>query len=115
MSTVTTIPAESGGLAPDPAVVPTRGAGAKKMPILLGVMTAVLAVILLRSPHSGETTFELAAPNDFIQLPDIVVPSMLTAWLMVAVCAVLTAETVRRMLAAGASRCGWPPSSRWPG
>ena len=56
-------------------------------------------MILLRSPHSGETTFELAAPNDFIQLPDIVVPSMLTAWLMVAVCAVLTAETVRRMLA----------------
>ena len=98
MSTVTTIPAESGGLAPDPAVVPTRGAGAKKMPILLGVMTAVLAVILLRSPHSGETTFELAAPNDFIQLPDIVVPSMLTAWVMVAVCAVLTAETVRRTL-----------------
>ena len=98
MSTVTTVPAESGGLAPDPAVVPTRGAGAKKMPILLGVMTAVLAVILLRSPHSGETTFELAAPNDFIQLPDIVVPSMLTAWVMVAVCAVLTAETVRRTL-----------------
>jgi len=98
VSTVTTIPAESGGLAPDPAVVPTRGAGAKKMPILLGVMTAVLAVILLRSPHSGETTFELAAPNDFIQLPDIVVPSMLTAWVMVAVCAVLTAETVRRTL-----------------
>ncbi len=99
MSTVTTTPAESGGLAPDPAVVPTRRAGARKMPILLGVMTAGLAVILLRSPHSGETTFELAAPNDFIQLPDIVVPSMLTAWLMVAVCAVLTAETVRRMLA----------------
>ena len=92
-------PADTGGLAPDPAVTPTSGRVSKKMSILLGVMTAALAVILLLAPHSGETTFELAAPNDFVQLPDIVVPSALTAWLMVAVCAVLTAETVRRMLA----------------
>ena len=38
MSTVTVPqPAESGGLAPDPAVTPTKSAGAKKLPIILGV------------------------------------------------------------------------------
>jgi hypothetical protein len=52
---------DSGGLAPDPVVTPTRSAGARKLPIMLGVMTAFLALILLRSPHSGETTFRLDA------------------------------------------------------
>jgi general nucleoside transport system permease protein len=99
VSIVTTpTPAESGGLAPDPVVTPTRSAGAKKLPIMLGVMTAFLALILLRSPHSGETTFRLAADTDFVALPDITVPSGPTAWLMVLVCAALVAEAVRRML-----------------
>ena len=89
---------DSGGLAPDPVVTPTRSAGARKLPIMLGVMTAFLALILLRSPHSGETTFRLAADTDFVTLPDITVPSGLTAWLMVLVCAALVAEAVRRML-----------------
>lgn len=100
MSTVTAPqPAESGGLAPDPAVTPTKSAGAKKLPIILGVMTAFLAVILLRSAHSGETTFQLSAETDFARLPDITVPSMVTAWVMVLVCAALAAEAVRRLLA----------------
>ena len=38
MSTVTAQPTpDSGGLAPDTAVTPTRGAGARKLPIALGV------------------------------------------------------------------------------
>ena len=99
MSTATVPqPAESGGLAPDPVVTPTRSAGTKKLPIILGVMTAFLAVILLRSSHSGDTTFQLSAETDFVTLPDITVPSMVTAWVMVLVCAALAADSVRRLL-----------------
>ncbi|MFC7362080.1 ABC transporter permease [Nocardioides astragali] len=100
MSTATVPPAaESGGLAPDPVVTPTRSAGTKKLPIILGVMTAFLAAIMLGSAHSGETTFQLSAETDFVTLPDITVPSMVTGWVMALVCAALAAEAVRRMLA----------------
>lgn len=100
MSTVTQQPpADSGGLAPDATVAPTRTRGTRKLPIFLGVLTALLAVVLLRSSHEGDTTFQLAADTDFVQLPDIVVPSMATAWVMVVLCLALTAEAVRRMLA----------------
>ncbi|WP_307807971.1 ABC transporter permease [Nocardioides xinjiangensis] len=99
MSTVTDQPApDSGGLAPDTVVAPTRG-GSRKLPVVLGVLTALLAVVLLRSSHAGSTTFQLAAESDFFALPDIVVPSGPTAWLMVVACLALTAEAVRRMLA----------------
>ena len=92
MSTVTTpSPADQGGLAPDTAVTPTKSAGAKKLPIIFGVMLALLAIVLLRSTHEGDTTFQLSAETDFVTLPDITVPSMMTAWLMVLVCAVVTA------------------------
>ncbi|MDT0185213.1 ABC transporter permease [Microbacterium sp. ARD31] len=99
MSTVTQQPpADSGGLAPDTAVTPTRSRGTRKLPIMLGLLTALLGVVLLRSSHAGDTTFQLAADTDFVQLPDIVVPSMVTAWVMAVVCAALTAEAVRRMV-----------------
>jgi simple sugar transport system permease protein len=99
VSTVTTpTPADQGGLAPDTAITPTTSAGAKKLPIIFGVMLALLAIVLLRSSHEGDTTFQLSAETDFVTLPDITVPSMLTAWLMVLVCAVVTAESVRRLL-----------------
>ncbi|RYC11339.1 ABC transporter permease [Nocardioides zhouii] len=61
-------------------------------------MLALLAIVLLRSSHAGDTTFQLSAETDFVTLPDITVPSMVTAWLMVLVCAVVTAEAVRRLL-----------------
>ena len=98
MSTVTTpSPADSGGLAPDTAVAPTQGTGGKKLPIIFGVMALVLAVVLITAGHSGRTTFQLAAGTDVVTLPDITVPSMLTAWIMVAVCAAATAESLRRL------------------
>ncbi len=99
MSTVTNpTPADQGGLSPDPAVTPTKSAGAKKLPIIFGVMAVLLAFLLLRSSHEGDTTFQLSADTDFVTLPDITVPSMVTAWLMVLVCAVVTAESLRRLL-----------------
>ncbi|GAA1435658.1 ABC transporter permease [Mycobacterium cookii] len=99
MSTVTTPTPDTGGLAPDADVTPAKGIGAKKLPIIFGVLTALLAVVLMRSSPSGDTTFQLAAGTDFVTLPDIVVPSGPTAWVMVVLCLALTAEAVRRMLA----------------
>nr|WP_300050298.1 ABC transporter permease [uncultured Nocardioides sp.] len=105
MSIATDLPTpESGGLAPDGAVTHGRGSGARKLPIVLGVLTLLLAGILLRSEPSGDTTFQLSTVTDFVTLPDIVVPSGPTAWLMVVICLGLTAEAVRRML----TRAGQP-------
>lgn len=99
MSTVTTpTPADSGGLAPDTLVAPAKGSGPKKLPVMFGVLSVVLAVVLISAGHSGETTFQLGAGSDFVTLPDITVPSMVTAWIMVLVCATVTAESVRRLL-----------------
>ncbi|MCK9823445.1 ABC transporter permease [Nocardioides cavernae] len=90
---------ESGGLAPDDAVTPTRTAGRRKLPTILGVVTVLLGLRLLTTSRSGDTTFRLAVDSDFAKLPDAVLPSSATAWLMLVVCLALTAEAVRRMLA----------------
>jgi general nucleoside transport system permease protein len=108
VSTVTPPAPDTGGLAPDTAVTPTRGSGARKLPVVLGVLTLLLAAILLGSSHSGETTFQLAADSDFVTLPDVVVPSGPTAWVMVVICLALTAESVRRLLT-HLRQPGWIP------
>lgn len=109
MSTMTDQPLpDSGGLAPDAAVTPTV-AGSRKIPIILGVLTAALAVVLLRSEHSGDTRFVLATDSDFVSLPDIVVPSGPTAWIMVLIGLALTAESVRRLLT-HARQPAWIPA-----
>jgi simple sugar transport system permease protein len=89
---------ESGGLAPDAAVAPTRTGGRRKLPTILGVVTALLGLRLLTTSRSGDTTFRLAVDSDFAQLPDAVLPSSATAWIMLVVCLALTGEAVRRML-----------------
>jgi simple sugar transport system permease protein len=99
VSTVTQPAPETGGLAPDTAVTTTRLSRSKKLPIILGVLSALLAGILVRSGHTGDTTFQLAVDSDFVALPDIVVPSDPTAWVMVVLCLALTGEAVRRLLA----------------
>ncbi len=53
MSTVTTpTPADSGGLAPDTLVTPAKGSGSKKLPIIFGVLSLVLALVLIGAGHS---------------------------------------------------------------
>jgi simple sugar transport system permease protein len=108
VSTVTPTAPDTGGLAPDPAVAPVRASGGRKLPVALGVLTLLLAAILLGSPHSGDTTFQLAADSDFVTLPDIVVPSGPTAWVMVVICLALTAESIRRLLT-HLRQPGWIP------
>ena len=96
MTTTTETPAAPApGLASNPAVVPVIG---KKTPIILGVLTIALAVILVQGSKAGDTTFRLARDTDFAQLPDLVLPGMLTAWVLVAVCAAMTALSVMAYL-----------------
>lgn len=98
MSTTTNPPAAGGGLAPDSATPEVVATGSRKAPIAFGVLALLLAVILGRSSHDGDTTFEFATDSDFFQIPDLVVPSMATAWVMLVVCVLVTAEAVRRMV-----------------
>lgn len=71
----------------------------RKTPVVLGVLTVGLALILLLQPESGDTTLRLARETDIFQLPDLTLPTVPTAWALTIVCALLTGESVRRYLA----------------
>lgn len=79
-------------------VVGTVKVASRKTLVIFAVLTAGLALILATSAEAGDTTFRLAADSDFFQLPQLTVPSLPTAWVLAAVCAVLTAESLRRYL-----------------
>jgi simple sugar transport system permease protein len=66
----------------------------RKASVLLSVLTLFLLAIVGLFPQSGDTTFRLAAPSDFAQLPTVSVPSTLTAWILVVVCALGAAWSV---------------------
>ncbi len=99
------------GLSPAPAptagpVVETVTVVSRKTPVIFSVLTLGLVLILALSSETGDTTFRLAADTDFFSLPEVTIPSLPGAWVFTAVCAVLTAESVRRYLAKG-STPGW--------
>ena len=66
----------------------------RKAAVMFGVLTIGLALLVVLAPQEGDTTFRLAAPNDFIELPTITVPSTATAWVLVLVCALCTAAAI---------------------
>ncbi|MCD6640109.1 MAG: ABC transporter permease [Nocardioides sp.] len=66
----------------------------RKAPVVLGVLTVILALIAWVAPAEGKTTFRLATPKDFVEIPSPAVPANLTHWLMVVVCVALTAVAV---------------------
>ncbi|MFT4221187.1 MAG: ABC transporter permease [Microbacterium sp.] len=72
-----------------------------KTPIALAVFTVLFAVLLLAAPRSGgATTFRLSTQSDLVQLPDLVVPVMPTAWaccVLVALLAAASAYFVRQV------------------
>ncbi len=66
----------------------------RKAAVLLSVLTLGLLAIVALFPEDGETTFRLAAPTDFAQLPTVTVPSTITAWILVIACALCAAWSV---------------------
>ena len=88
--------------APAPSSAPTIGSVpvvSRKAPIILGLLTVALGLILVLAAQTGETTYRLAAASDFVELPELTVPTMATAWVLAVVCALLAAESIRRLVA----------------
>ena len=70
-----------------------------KTPIILGILDVVLAIVLLAAARAGTTTFRVSESTDLFQIPDIALPGVGAAWVLLAVCVLLTAESFRRRLA----------------
>ena len=65
-------------MTPGPAaeiVLPEVTVVDRKAAVMFGVLTVGLALMLILAPQEGDTTFRLKAPDDFVQLPTITVPS----------------------------------------
>ncbi|WP_307833281.1 ABC transporter permease subunit [Pimelobacter simplex] len=75
----------------EPAAVPLRTA--LKAPILLGVVTMLVALLIAFKARAGKTTFRLAADTDFFDLPAVTVPSTATVATVVVLLALGTAAS----------------------
>jgi ABC-type uncharacterized transport system permease subunit len=74
-----------------------------KAPIALVIFTALFGLLLLLAPRAGETTFRLSTDADAIQLPDLVVPVMATAWVCFVLLVLLTLASAYFVRAGGRS------------
>jgi simple sugar transport system permease protein len=66
----------------------------RKAPVAFSILTIGLALIVGLAGESGDTSFRLAVPTDFFQMPTVTVPSTGTAWVLVLVCAACAAWAV---------------------
>jgi simple sugar transport system permease protein len=93
MSTTETTPAPVPG--PDEEIVlPEVTVVDRKAPVIFSVLTVALAITLLFGAQDGDTSFRLAVPSDFVELPTITVPSTTTAWILILVCAALAGLSI---------------------
>ncbi|MCC2033358.1 ABC transporter permease [Microbacterium allomyrinae] len=74
-----------------------------KAPVALGIFTVLFGILLLASPRNGVTTFRLSTQADAIQLPDLTVPVMATAWVCFALLVLLAAASAYFVRAVGRS------------
>lgn len=59
----------------------------RKTPVLFAALSVGLLLLVLFAPQDGDTTFRLATGTDFAEIPEITVPSTVTAWVTVVICA----------------------------
>jgi simple sugar transport system permease protein len=71
----------------------------RKTPVILAAVVVGMAVALLAGAKSGDTTFRIASSTDLFQIPDVTLPGTSTAWVLLALCALITGESFRRLLA----------------
>jgi len=70
----------------------------RKTTVIFALATVGLALILLLAGVSDDTTFRLATPDDWAELPTVTVPAAPTAWLLVVLCALCTAASASLLL-----------------
>jgi len=64
-----------------------------KAPVIFAILTALFALLPLIIPREGVSTFRLVAGREALALPDLILPSTLTAWVCVAILTVITAAS----------------------
>ena len=74
-----------------------------KAPIAMAIFAVLYVILLLAAPRTGSTTFRLSTDSDAIQLPDLVVPVMPTAWLCCGILILLTLASAYFVRAGGRS------------
>ena len=90
-----TVPAPHTTLSPEKVTIVSW-----KGTIALAVFTVVAAILFIGLRRDSDTsTFRLATKTDFLQLPDLVLPTFATGIVVVALLAALTAYSVIRVLA----------------
>ncbi|HEX5858031.1 MAG TPA: ABC transporter permease [Microbacterium sp.] len=65
-----------------------------KAPIALGIFTVLYAILILAAPRAGVTTFRISTQADALQLPEVVLPVVLTTWVVFALMVMLTVFSV---------------------
>ncbi|MFC7502878.1 ABC transporter permease [Nocardioides sp. CPCC 206347] len=83
----------------DDIPVATSMRGALKAPIVLGVVTMLVSLLVALKSRQGDTTFRLATDTDLFELPEITVPStpsVTTIVILLALCTVASAFLVSR-------------------
>ena len=66
----------------------------RKAPIAYGVVTALLALLLLLVPRDGNVKYRFSAEGDRFQVPSVSVPGMPLAWVCVAIAVIATIGAV---------------------
>ena len=64
-----------------------------KAPIALAIFAVLFGILLLVAPRDGMTTFRLSTQADAVQLPELSVPVMATAWACFVLILLLTAAS----------------------
>lgn len=77
---------------PDAPVVAVRGL--MKAPIVFGVVTVLVSLLVAFKAREGDTTFRLAQDTDFFELPEITVPSTASLATVVVLLALCTAVSI---------------------
>lgn len=93
MTAVEAPPATPGPLVEGDRVAPLS----RKVPTVLGVVTLLLALLLALGAPEGDTTLRLATRTDLVELPDLVLPSLATGWVLTALLALATAWSLWRV------------------
>lgn len=62
-----------------------------KSAIAYTAVTAAMALLLLLVPRDGDVRFRMGAEGDAVRLPDVALPGMATAWVCVAIAAIVSA------------------------